>query len=87
MNATLERSFQNDMINQMQAHGWQLGANKDYNRQTALIEQDLLNFVQKTQANQWQKFKGIFPNNTEQHFIEAVVAQLQKADINATDVE
>ena len=87
MDVTRESNFQNDIIAQMQAHGWQLGSGAGYNREKALYEQDVLDFVQRTQEAEWQKFKSIFPNDTERHFIDSVVAQLKKADINATDIE
>ncbi|WP_374662975.1 type I restriction endonuclease subunit R [Acinetobacter sp.] len=85
LDATRESIFQNDIIQQMLAQGWQLGTPQGYNRETALYEQDVLDFVQQTQAQDWQKFQRIFPNDTERHFLDAVVAQLKKADINATD--
>ncbi|HEE6638200.1 restriction endonuclease subunit R [Acinetobacter baumannii] len=85
--ATLEAIFQQDIIAQMQSHGWQVGSPQGYNREKALYEQDVLTFVQSTQAKEWQKFQNIFPNDTERHFLDTVVAQLKKADINATDIE
>ena len=87
MDVSGERIFQRDIISQLQQHGWLTGAAHGYNRETALYEQDVLAFVQNTQAKEWQKFKTIFPNDTERHFLDTVVAQLKKADINATDVE
>lgn len=75
---TLETEFQQNIIAQMQAQGWKLGSGKDYHREHALYEADLLAFVQSTQETQWNKFKGIFPNDTERHFLEAVLAQLKK---------
>ena len=66
---TLETEFQKNIIAQMQAQGWQLGSGKDYHREHALYEADLLAFVQSTQEAQWNKFKGIFPNDTERHFL------------------
>jgi len=84
---TLETIFQQDIIAQMQSHGWQIGSPQGYNREKALYEQDVLSFVQSTQAKEWQKFQSIFPNDTERHFLDTVVAQLKKADINATDIE
>ena len=82
---TLETIFQQDIIAQMQSHGWQNGSSAGYNREKALYTQDLLDFVQRTQEVEWQKFKNIFPNDTERHFLDTVEAQLKKADINATD--
>ncbi|EXA88023.1 putative type I restriction enzyme [Acinetobacter baumannii 1267820] len=45
----------------MLAQGWQLGTPQGYNRETALYEQDVLDFVQQTQSQDWQKFQRIFP--------------------------
>ena len=44
-----ERVFQNDIINQMLANGWQLGRPEKYNRELALYPEDLMGFVQQTQ--------------------------------------
>lgn len=85
--ATLETIFQQDIMAQMQSHGWLVGSGIGYDREKALYTQDILDFVQKTQDKEWQKFKGIFPNDTERHFLDTVEAQLKKANINATDVE
>ncbi|MDN3398866.1 type I restriction endonuclease [Psychrobacter sp. APC 3426] len=84
-NVTFETTFQADIITQMQTQGWQLGTPSNYTAQTALYEQDALNFVQITQPQEWEKFCRTFPVDSERHFIEALVKQLNKADINATD--
>ncbi len=44
-----ESAFQNDIIDQMVANGWLLGESGKYNRQLALYEEDLLDFVKETQ--------------------------------------
>lgn len=83
--ATQERIFQDDMIAQMVANGWVEGKPEYYNRKSALYEQDVLTFVKETQPKEWQKFCKVYPNDSEQHFLDAMVAQLKKADENATD--
>ena len=85
--ASKEKVFQDDIIQQMVAQGWQLGSPQGYNRETALYEQDALDYVQRTQAKQWQKFTAVFTEQPERHFINALVAQLKKADTTATDEE
>ncbi|BEM65870.1 hypothetical protein SME23J_48970 [Serratia marcescens] len=45
-----------------------------------------MTFVQTTQPQEWEKFAKIYPTDTERHFLDALVAQLRKADINATDM-
>jgi len=82
-----ELIFQNDMIRQLVANGWQLGKPENYNRELALYEEDVLGFVKDTQDEQWQKFCKLYPNNPEQKFIERVANQLNKADPNAANKE
>lgn len=57
-------NFRNDfserILEQMQSHGWQVGSPQGYNREKALYEQDVLDFVQKTQAKEWQNLKVYF---------------------------
>lgn len=84
---TLESVFQADIITQMIANGWVIGASEDYNRESALYEQDVLAFVKLTQPKEWQKLCKVYPNEPESHFLKALVAQLAKADENATDKE
>ena len=83
--ASVEAVFQNDIIAQMQANGWQLGSGDQYDRETALYTSDVLAFVQETQPKEWAKFCKVFPNDSEQHFISHLVTQLKKADPNAID--
>ncbi|WP_201556011.1 type I restriction endonuclease subunit R [Psychrobacter immobilis] len=82
---TYESVFQADIVNQMQAQGWQLGHASGYQAETALYEQDVLDFVQTTQPKEWEKFCRTFPIDSEHHFIAALVKQLNKADEHATD--
>lgn len=82
-----ESIFQADIITQMIANGWQLGSPAGYNRQLALFEEDVLGFVQETQAEQWQKYCKIYPQNPEKHFLERVARQLDKVDPNAANRE
>ena len=59
-NFTYESVFQADIIDQMQAQGWQLGSPSGYTAETALYEQDVLDFVQTTQPQEWKKFYRTF---------------------------
>jgi type I restriction enzyme R subunit len=79
MASASEFAFQNEMIQQLVANGWLLGKPEGYNRELALYEEDLLGFVQETQDEQWQKYKALYPNDTEQTFLERVASQLNKA--------
>ncbi len=85
MDKAKESTFQNDIINEMLAQGWLLGSPKNYNRERALYEEDVIAFVKNTQAKAWEKFCARYPQNSEDHFCEALTKQLKKADINATN--
>lgn len=87
MGKASELTFQNDMIRQMVANGWQLGTPAGYNRELALYAEDVLGFVKETQDEQWQKFCKLYPNNPDAKFLERVAAQLNKADPNAANKE
>ncbi len=84
-NKSNEQSFQNDIIAQMVANGWQLGTSAGYNRKLALYEEDVIGFVQDSQGEQWQKYCKLYPQNPEKHLLERVASQLNKADPNAAD--
>jgi type I restriction enzyme R subunit len=86
-NKSQESVFQNDIINQMIANGWQLGSPAGYNRDLALYEEDVLSFVKETQDDQWQKYCKLYPQNPENHFLERVATQLNKVDPNAANRE
>ena len=84
--STKELIFQNEIIAQMVFQGWVVGSGEGYDRERALYTQDALSFVQTTQPLEWEKFSRIYPTDTERHFLDVLVAQLKKADINATDM-
>lgn len=77
--------FQNEMIKHLVANGWLLGKPENYNRELALYSEDLVGYVKETQDAQWQKFCKLYPNDTEQKFLERVASQLNKADPNAAN--
>ncbi|WP_201535246.1 type I restriction endonuclease subunit R [Psychrobacter ciconiae] len=82
---TFESVFQADIAKQMQEGGWQLGTACGFVTKTALYEADTLAFIKATQPDEWDKFCRVYPIDSEQQFIKALVKQLDKADINATD--
>lgn len=86
MDTSQELIFQNEIIAQMVANGWQLGKSSGYDRERALYWQDAIAYVQNSQPLEWDKFAKIYQTNTERHFLDTLVAQLKKADINATDM-
>ena len=84
---TVERIFQDDILRQLQANGWLLGASDRYNRELALYPEDALAFVQETQPAQWQRFCANHPKDSAQKFLELIAGQLARADPNATHAD
>lgn len=82
---TKERIFQDEIIAQLCANGWITGKPDGYDRERALYLQDVLTFVHTTQPKEWEKLARVYPQDTERHFFDALVTQLNKADSNATD--
>ena len=80
-----EAAFQQDIINQMVAGGWQVGDPAQYDRERALYTPDCLAYVQTTQPKQWAKYEKLYPRNPEKAFLDKLTAQLRKADPHATD--
>ncbi len=80
-----EAAFQQDIIDQMLAGGWQLGNPHAYNRELALYESDCLAFVKNTQPKAWKKYCGLYPSDPDKHFIKKLAAQLGKSDPNASE--
>lgn len=79
--------FQDEMITQMVAAGWQLGTPAGYNRELAIYTEDLLGFVKDTQNGEWQKHVKNYPNDPEQKLLDRVASQLNKADPNAINTQ
>ena len=87
MSKSDERTFQNEMIEALVANGWLLGESKNYNRELAVYEEDLLGYVKESQPKQWQKYEKTYGDKSEKRFIEKVASQLNKTNSNSTDKE
>jgi len=80
-----EYAFQNEIVDYLKGNGWLVGSASKYNRELALYVEDALAFVKESQPDQWEKYCGIYPTNTEEKFLERVATQLNKADPNAAN--
>ncbi|WP_127111642.1 type I restriction endonuclease subunit R [Shimia sediminis] len=79
--------FQDEMIQQLIAAGWQLGSPANYDRERAQYPEDLLGFVKDTQDAEWQKHAKNYPTDPEGKLLDRVVSQLQRADPNALNTQ
>ncbi|MBT4815193.1 MAG: type I restriction endonuclease subunit R, partial [Lentisphaerae bacterium] len=80
-----EGAFQQDVIQQMLAGGWQLGESSQYHRAAALYPSDCLDYVRTTQPKAWEKYCTLYPSDPETAFISKLASQLGKADPHASD--
>ena len=80
-----EYAFQNEIIAHLKNNGWRVGNAARYDRELALYPEDTLAFVQESQPDQWEKYCGIYPSDTEAKFLARVASQLNKADPNAAN--
>ncbi len=54
-NAHRERYFEDYIVRQLAARGWQVGTNSGYDQNYALYSEDLVGWVQATQPKRWEK--------------------------------
>ncbi|MFZ4662545.1 MAG: type I restriction endonuclease subunit R [Caldilineaceae bacterium] len=80
-----EAAFQQDIIDQMVAGGWQVGDPKRYDRERALYPADCLAYVQNTQPQSWAKYTKLYPSDPATAFLDRLTAQLAKVDPQASD--
>lgn len=79
-----EKKFQDEIIAHLVANGWLLGSSDQYDRERALYPEDVISYVKETQAEAWEKFGKLHPQDTEKALLDLVTRQLEKADPNAT---
>ena len=53
--------FQNDILAQMQSHGWLVGKSNKYNKELALYPEDVIAFTKQSQPEQWDKLAKHYP--------------------------
>jgi type I restriction enzyme R subunit len=82
-----ERHFQNDIIKAMVHNGWICNRDFIYDRELALIPQDVIAFVRESQPEAWKKLREKYPKDYEQKLIEQVATRLKKADPHVSNEE
>ena len=70
-----EAAFQQDILNELVAGGWQLGSPAEYNRGRALYPADCLAYVQRTQPQSWAKYTKLYPSDPTTAFLDRLTYQ------------
>lgn len=77
MNLTSEKTFETAIVESLtESGGWSQGSNKDYHKGVALIQGDLLKFIQKTQPKKWDKIAKIHGADTEKKLVQRLCKEL-----------
>lgn len=84
-NVHTERIFEDELSDHLVANGWSVRTHlkdaKSYDRQLAVLAEDLLGYVQETQPTEWAKFKKWHNGQSDATFVKRVAKQL---DIHGT---
>ena len=79
-NVHTERVFEDELCEHLGTNGWSVRTHlkdaKSYDRQLALLGEDLLGYVQETQPQEWTKFKKWHNGQSEAMFLKRVAKQL-----------
>ncbi|QFY89804.1 type I restriction endonuclease subunit R [Magnetovirga frankeli] len=78
MDAHKEYHFEDFIVDYLGNHGWLVGDADRYDPVRALYPEDLIGYVQETQADAWSKLEKLNGANTESVLLERVVKALEK---------
>lgn len=85
MPKTSEKNFEDDVEAILGLGGWRTFASNaeaqaDYDRKAALKVDSLVEFVQKTQPEEWAKIEGLYGARTRERFVKRLVDELEPHD-------
>lgn len=85
MPKTSEKNFEGDVEAILGLGGWltfasNAEAQADYDRKAALKVNSLVEFVQKTQPEEWAKIEGLYGAHTRERFVKRLVDELEPHD-------
>lgn len=80
-----EKNFEGDVEAILGLGGWRTFASNaeaqaDYDRKAALKVDSLVEFVQKTQPEEWAKIEGLYGAHTRERFVKRLVDELEPHD-------
>lgn len=70
--------FQNTILKEMEEAGWRVGPAVDYDRERALIPEDLLGYQREAFPEVWEKFRKHNPQDPEEALARATARALDK---------
>ena len=73
-----ERAFQQAIIDELVAAGWQLGSSAAYDRERALYPEDVLGYFREAHPDQWERFAKHNAREPEKALLDHVARELEK---------
>ncbi|MFN8469372.1 MAG: type I restriction endonuclease [Caldilineaceae bacterium] len=73
-----EVTFEQELVASLLSHGWQEGDPKRYDRALALYPDDLIDWLQETQPQEWAKLAAFYHGDPTLHVLEYVAKLLDK---------
>jgi type I restriction enzyme R subunit len=73
---TSEKNLESTIEHSLLANGYQRRTSPDYDRSLCLIPQDVLDFLQATQPQEWQKFTTQYGEDAKNKLLNALVTQI-----------
>lgn len=71
-----ESTFESAIIEYLCDNGWQLGYAEDFNAASALDVKTVIQFIQSSQNNEWQKLQQYYKEETQNKFIQRLIKEL-----------
>lgn len=71
-----EGTFETAIVDHLTANGWLLGVADDFDSELGFDSKAVLEFVQESQPNEWQKMVSFFQTGAEAKFVSRLVKEL-----------
>ena len=72
-----EKRFEEDIESYLLSHGGYIKGTQDtYDREKAISVSTLIAYLEETQANEWRKYKSVYPDKTAEHLVKRLNEQI-----------
>lgn len=75
---TSEKNFESDIQAYLLENGYHSRTSNDYDKKLCLIPQDVLNFINATQPQEWQKYQTQYGDDAQTKLLQRLAQQIKK---------
>ncbi|WP_041229685.1 hypothetical protein [Rippkaea orientalis] len=75
---TSEKNFESDIQAYLLENGYYSRTSHDYDKKLCLIPQDVLNFINATQPQEWQKYQTQYGDDAQTKLLQRLAQQIKK---------